>query len=122
MPHLNMSLDYGFPNQSSKKELPERHTKLPTHNTSKVKEWIRNLMRASKLGNYLKKQNKNPLKQPMVTAVQGMFHMLICWCHFIQTAFKCGAKACAWYKGAKKINCEGTKSNGSQIMGVKYPH
>ena len=49
MPHLNMSLDDSLPNQSCKKELPEGHTKLPTHNTSKVKEWVWNLRRAQKI-------------------------------------------------------------------------
>ena len=52
MPHLNMSLDDGLPNQSCKKELPERYTELATHNTSKVKEWVRNLTRAIKIRHF----------------------------------------------------------------------
>jgi hypothetical protein len=49
MHNLNMSLDDGLPNQSCKEELPEGHTKLPTHNTSKVKEWIWNLNMGTKI-------------------------------------------------------------------------
>ena len=53
MPHLNMSLDDGLPKQSCKKELPERYTELATHNTSKVKEWVRNLTRAIKIRQFV---------------------------------------------------------------------
>ena len=43
MENLDMSLDYGLPNQRCKEELPAGYAKLTTHNTSKVKQWVWNL-------------------------------------------------------------------------------
>jgi hypothetical protein len=83
MPHLNMSLDDGLPYQSCKKELPERYTKLATHNSSEIKEWVRNLTRAIKIKQKKNNSTKILLEGTMVIAVQEMFHKFICWCHFI---------------------------------------